>query len=168
MRTAAFILAFVLAVPGVALAGENIDDNFIEACELWHVPQRLARAIAGVESGLHPWAVNVEGEGYIPKTPEEASAIIDRAWAAGRSIDVGLMQVNSYWMRKYGLDPHLLLQPRENIIMGTWILAQEIKRFGLTWRAVASYHTPVARNPERGKRYALMVIGSIRKARQGR
>lgn len=134
---------------------------FREACELWHVPEKLALAIAGVESGLNPWAVNVAGQSYQPRSREASLAIIDKAWARGASFDIGLMQINSYWLRKYGLDPHAMLQPRENVVMGTWILAQEIKRFGLGWKAVASYHTPVAKNPERGRRYALMVIKKL-------
>lgn len=155
---------FLLTRPGLAQAGE-LDDYFVEACALWHVPQRLARAIAHVESGGHPWAVNVEGRGFRPRSREEAGAIIDEAWRRGESFDIGLMQVNSFWLRKYGLEPRFLLEPRENVIMGTWILSKEIERFGLSWRAVASYHTPVGRNPGRGKQYALAVINSLRELR---
>ncbi len=165
MRIAVFLTAFWLLLPGLAMAEAEADYRpvIIKAARQWQVPPRLALAIARVESGLHPWAVNVAGRGYQPESREEASLIIEEAWAAGRSFDVGLMQINSYWMRRYGLDPQLLLEPQKNAIMGVWILSKEIERFGLTWQAVASYHTPVAKNPERGKSYALTVIRQINK-----
>jgi soluble lytic murein transglycosylase-like protein len=167
-RIAALCFFVFLLVPaGYSQGGENTDiyEQFItEACALWrNVPPSLALAVAKQESGLHPWAVNVAGRGYIFGTPEEASRLIDRAWGQGDSFDTGLMQINSYWLRRYGLNPHMLLEPKKNAVMGVWILSREIERFGLTWRAVASYHTPVAKNPERGKYYALAVIRKIKK-----
>jgi soluble lytic murein transglycosylase-like protein len=160
----AFFVGFCfLCLPGHALAEADYRPLIIKAAKHWQVPPKLALAIARVESGLHPWAVNVAGRGYKPQSREEASAIIAEAWAAGRSFDVGLMQINSYWMRRYGLDPHILLDPKKNATMGVWILAKEIERFGLNWQAVASYHTPVAKNPERGRLYALAVIQQMKK-----
>jgi soluble lytic murein transglycosylase-like protein len=146
--------------------GETYAPLFVEACTLWKVPLPLALAIARQESGIQPWAVNVEGEGYVFETQDEALTLIDRSWSRGASFDAGLMQINSYWMRRYHLDPHLLLEPRKNVIMGVWIISKEIERFGLTWRAVASYHTPVDKNPERARNYALAVIRQIRKFRK--
>jgi soluble lytic murein transglycosylase-like protein len=87
--------------------------------------------------------------------------MVDLAWRRGDSFDVGLMQINSYWMRRFGLDPHLVLDPRINIRLGVWILAKEIDRFGITWQAVASYHTPLDRNPERGRNYAASVLRQL-------
>ncbi len=160
-RIAALPLFLLFLCPAPAGA-DTYEELITEACLLWKVPPRLALAVAKVESGLNPWAVNVAGRGYQPKTREEASEIIDQAWSRGASFDVGLMQVNSYWMRRYGLNPQLLLEPRNNAVMGVWILAQEIKRFGLNWKAVASYHTPVHKNPKRGRAYALSVIRQIK------
>jgi soluble lytic murein transglycosylase-like protein len=152
-----------MSLPGLALAEVDYRPFIIKAAKQWKVPPRLALAIARVESGLNPWAVNVAGRGFMPKTREEAARLIDEAWIRGDSFDTGLMQINSYWMKRYGLDPQLLLEPRKNALMGVWILSREIERFGLTWKAVASYHTPVAKNPERGKNYALAVIRQIQK-----
>ncbi len=159
-RIAAVTLLLFFLCPATAGAG-TYEDIITEACILWKVPPRLALAVAKVESGLNPWAINVAGRSYQPKTREEASEIIDRAWKQGASFDVGLMQVNSYWMRRYGLDPHMLLEPRNNAVMGVWILSKEIERFGLNWKAVASYHTPVSKNPKRGRTYARSVIRQI-------
>jgi soluble lytic murein transglycosylase-like protein len=163
MFLAHIALLFLLILPNSAQAEtDNYEEIITQACALWEVPPRLALAVAQVESGLNPWAVNIGGRSYQPETREEALLLIDRAWKQGASFDVGLMQINSFWMRRFNLNPHLLLEPRNNAVMGVWILAQEIKRFGLNWKAIANYHTPVKKNPKRGKAYALSVIQQIR------
>ena len=48
-------------------------------------------------------------------------------------------------------------------VVGVWILAQCIKRHGLTWQAVAAYHTPIERNPDRGRAYAVAVLDRMRR-----
>ena len=117
-------------------------------------PSRLVEAIARQESGLNPLAVNVAGKSYYPTTRAEAEAIIRQAQAAGKSFDVGLMQVNSWWMERYGIPPASLLDPAVNRVWGEWILTREIARHGLNWRAVGKYHSP---DVERGRRYAWFV-----------
>jgi soluble lytic murein transglycosylase-like protein len=161
-RIFSFVFLLLLLFPAFAQGTEvGFEQQFSEACKLWKVPPKLALAIARQESGLHPWAVNVAGQGYIFKTRGEALRMVDLAWRRGDSFDVGLMQINSYWMRRFGLDPHLVLDPRINVTLGVWILAKEIERFGITWQAVASYHTPLDRNPERGRNYAASVLRQI-------
>ena len=89
-----------------------------------------------------------------PVSREEAEHIITAAERAGASYDVGLMQINRWWIRRYGISPASLLNPDINKKWGTWILAQEIARHGYNWRAVGKYHSPDA---ERGRRYAWRV-----------
>lgn len=120
-------------------------------------PLRLVEAIARQESGLNPLAVNVAGKTYHPATREEAERIIQAAQAAGKSFDVGVMQVNSWWMERYGISPASLLDPEMNTAWGKWILAQEIARHGLSWQAVGKYHSP---DIERGRRYAWHVYAA--------
>ena len=114
-------------------------------------PPGLLNAIARQESGMNPFAVNVAGKSYSPATRAEAEAIIHAAQAAGKSFDVGLMQINSWWMERYGISPASLLDSDVNAAWGKWILAQEIARHGLNWQAVGKYHSP---DVERGRRYA--------------
>ena len=117
-------------------------------------PPKLVEAIARQESGLNPLAVNVAGKSYFPTTREEAERIILSALTSGKSFDVGLMQVNSWWMERYGIPPASLLDPEVNAAWGKWILAQEISRHGLNWQAVGKYHSP---DIERGRQYAWLV-----------
>ena len=117
-------------------------------------PPALVKAIAWQESGHNPLAVNIAGKSYYPATREEAERLIREALAAGESFDVGIMQVNSWWMERFAIDPFSLLDPDVNEAWGKRILAEEIARHGLNWRAVGKYHTP---DPERGRQYAWRV-----------
>ena len=117
-------------------------------------PAQLVEAIAQQESGLNPLAVNIAGKSYYPATREEAERLIRQAIAAGQSFDVGKMQINSWWMERYAIDPFSLLDPATNERWGKWILAEEIARHGFNWKAVGKYHSP---DPERGRRYAWLV-----------
>lgn len=128
---------------------------FAEPCESMGIPQELALAIARQESGLYPLAVNVAGKSYRPASREEAEKIIRLAQAQKKSFDVGIMQINSQWHRKWHIDPVTLLDPETNIRLGLYILGQEIKRHGFNWLAVGKYHSP---NPERGRLYAWRVF----------
>ena len=162
------VLAFLLlsASPAVsageAAGPEPYQAQIIEAARTFDVPPRLIAAIMRQESGFNPWAVNVAGRGHMPGSREDALHIANQAWAAGKSFDVGLMQINSYWLRRFGFTPEYVIDPERNIIIGTWILAQEIKRYGLGWQAVASYHTPVNKNTERARKYAAAVISHLK------
>ena len=164
------LLFVVLLFPADALAAATVQQRqsvlsslFDGPCAKYGVPKALALAIARQESGLHPWIINISGRDVRPHNREEALAVAQAALNAGRSFDVGIMQVNVYWIRKYRLPLDLVLDPRANVQIGVWILAQEIQRHGLNWRAVAYYHTPLHKNPERGRRYAAAVLGHLRR-----
>ena len=53
------------------------------------------------------------------------------------------MQVNSShlpWLHSLGItERHLIAQPCTNISVGASILADMVRRFGMTWRAVGAY-----------------------------
>lgn len=145
------LFLFFILLSSPALAFEKL---FQTHCKTYGVPREIAIAIARQESGLNPLCVNVAGEDFWPETRAEAEAIIRKAQEKDLSYDVGLMQINSQWIKQWKLDPAALLTPDTNIRYGLRILKSEILRHGLNWRAIASYHSP---NPEKGRRYALMV-----------
>jgi hypothetical protein len=117
-------------------------------------PPSLVEAIITVESGGKPFAVHIGGTTYQPDTLEEASRLVTEALNGGGNFDVGLMQVNSWWMKRFDISPESLLDPEVNMAWGKAILADEIARHGLTWKAVGKYHSP---DPELGRRYAWKV-----------
>lgn len=124
------------------------------------LPKALIMAIARQESYMAPWVLNLAGKDFHPRSRKEALAIAERALAAGMSFDVGIMQINSYWIRKYNLPLDKVLEPKNNVYIGCWILAQEVRRHGMNWRAVAYYHTPLHKSREhhnRGYSYVLRI-----------
>ena len=167
-----FIIASLLAAPAHAGALQDrqqaLEPLFDAPCARYQVPKVLALAIARQESGCHPWILNISGRDVRPRSKEEALRYAQWAMRAGCSFDVGVMQVNSYWIRKHGWPLEQVLEPANNVRIGVWILAQEIQRHGLNWKAVAYYHTPLHRNPERGRHYAQLVLGHVKKILGGK
>lgn len=133
---------------------------FQEAAQTWAVPTAWTQAIARVESGLNPWALNIEGRGYTFTSKEKALEKAQQAQHANRSFDSGVMQVNSFWLKKYGIPLEAALDPAANISLGSWILKQEIDRHGQTWNAVGAYHSPDER---RQRRYIELVKAALEK-----
>lgn len=146
--------AIFLSSPALAF-----DKYFTKYCKEGNVPVELAKAVARHESGLKPLCINVAGKDYQPKDRAEATRIIRTAQLADKSYDVGLMQINSQWVKQWKIDPVTLLDPETNIRLGVKLLREEIERNGLNWRAVGKYHSP---NPLRGARYAGMVTQHIK------
>lgn len=149
-----FLCAMLFAQPCQAF-----DKIFAKHCSGTKVPVELAKAVARQESALNPLCVNVAGKDFTPATRAEAIRIIRKAESEKRSYDVGLMQINSQWIRQWKIDPASLLDPDTNIRLGVRLLREEIGRHGLNWRAVGKYHSP---NPERGRQYAGMVSRRIK------
>ena len=131
------------------------EDLFAVPCVSAGIPSDLVRAIARQESDLDPLAVNVAGKSYRPADRQEAEKIIRMAQAQGKSFDVGIMQINSQWHKKWQIDPVTLLDPERNIRLGICILREKIRRYGLNWLAVGKYYSP---NLERGRQYAWRVF----------
>lgn len=111
-------------------------------CSKFGIPKQLAMAVARQESSMHPWIINIQGKDIIAPTPEAALKLAEEAESRKVSYDVGIMQINSYWIRKYKIPLPMLFRPKDNVYMGCWILKQEINRHGLTWKAVGRYHSP--------------------------
>lgn len=85
----------------------------------------LLRAIADVESGGRPEAVNRTHLGRTGTT------------------DVGLMQINTGWLphlARHGISASDLQDPCTSIEIGAWILHGLVQRMGNTWEAVGAYN----------------------------
>ena len=93
---------------------------FEEAEKAYGINQALIESIARIESNLNPKAVNKNLNG---------------------SIDIGLMQINSFWIKTLGLNAdELISNPCYNTMTGAKILKQCIERYGYTWEAVGCYN----------------------------
>ena len=133
-----FSLALVLAAPMPSIAaGVPFDNCFTAAAQRYSVDKRMLVAIAQTESRLNPAAIGP------PNT--------------NGSYDIGLMQINSGWLRslaQHGISQSDLKEACTNIHVGAWILATNIQVHGPTWRAVGAYN---ARTPSKQLLYVSKV-----------
>ena len=85
-------------------------------------------AVVRAESGFQPFAIGVNGPGggaILPATREAAVAVAtDLIERRGRSVDLGLMQVNSGNLRFLGLTVADALDPCTNLAAGARILRE--------------------------------------------
>ncbi len=140
------LIAFSLCLSQArASTPEKLLSHFQEEAKRFDVPLLVLMAIAKTESKFNPWALNIAGKSYQPKTKEEALAILKKN--RKKSYDVGIMQVNSWWLKKFNLPDSLAIEPSINIMMGAYILNHEISKRGgkLSWQAIGAYHSPTYR-----------------------
>lgn len=93
---------------------------FQEAGATYGLNPSLLESIARVESGMNQKAINRNKNG---------------------TMDIGLMQINSFWISSAGLDKELLLKDAcYNTKAGARILKECIDRFDYSWKAVGCYN----------------------------
>ena len=81
----------------------------------------LLYAVAKVESGFNPYAIDRDSNG---------------------TYDYGVMQINSVWYKTIGLHNWLNLKNVcFNIQVGAWIMSQCQERYNNTLQAIACYHS---------------------------
>lgn len=140
---------------------------FLEAQKTYRVPAVLLVAVAYVESGLHPYAVNLRtrfridnllegvryrrskhGKGYTysvyPGSLEEGLRVLEIARVFG-DYDVGVMQINrrnAELLKKKGIirREEDLFDPCFSIKAGAYLLSLCVERYGLTSKAVDCYN----------------------------
>lgn len=138
--------------------GQSVANTFIDIydapCKQYNVPKGLILAIAMTESAQKPWTVNVAGKGFKLESKAQALQVIYTAQKYGLSYDIGIMQINSWWLKRLKITAEIAIEPHNNVKLGCYILAQEIKRYGFGWKAVGAYHSPT---PWRQRQYAYKV-----------
>jgi hypothetical protein len=93
---------------------------FEDAGNTYGINPTLLESIARVESNLNPNAVNRNTNG---------------------TSDIGLMQINSAWLKSISVSANDLLKDAcLNTMTGAWILRQCMDRHGYGWEAVGCYN----------------------------
>ena len=146
---AMFLIMLFLHTPALASRTDSgllrreaiLDTTFRKTAQSFGLPYELVTAIARQESWCRPLVVNIAGKDYHPQSLEEAVSLCKAADARNLQYDVGIMQINRYWIRKYNIPLRMLFNPRDNIYMGCYILSNEIKRHGFNWEAIGRYHS---------------------------
>lgn len=142
IRTA-LALTLLLATAGYAPQASAF--CWKEAGERYQISAVVLQSIGQHESGLKATAVNRNENG---------------------TVDVGVMQINSMHfaeLRSYGIAPNALWDPCMNVMVGAFLLAKSIRKYGNTWEAVGAYHS---RTPGLKERYALQVYGVFSRQEQ--
>jgi soluble lytic murein transglycosylase-like protein len=84
----------------------------------------LLHAIAKQESGLNPQVISKPN--------------------SNRSVDIGLMQINSSWIptlsKRFGIQREDLFRSCVNLDVGAWVLYENFKTHGNSWRAIGAYN----------------------------
>lgn len=110
-----------------------------------NIPSGLLLAIATVESGSEPYALNIQGKSVIGRNKTEAVDIIHEALAEGiNNIDVGVMQLNVKWHRENFKSIEEMLEPKKNIEYAAGFLLKLYKKYGDWHKAVRFYHSSTA------------------------
>lgn len=126
-----------VAAPARAAGGPTQWDGcFQKAGDYYRINPLLLKAIARQESSMNPRAVGKNTNG---------------------TVDLGMMQINTTWLPKLaraGVRREHLMDPCVNIMVGAWVLADGVRRFGMSWKAVGVYHSPT---PWRQQSYAAKV-----------
>lgn len=125
------------------------DDCFARAGAYYKINPLLLKAIARQESSMNPTAVGQNTNG---------------------TQDLGIMQINTTHLAKLaraGIQRHHLMDACTNITIGAWVLADAVRRFGMTWTAVGAYHSPTAwRRQDYAIKVSRHLIREIRAAQE--
>ena len=135
------LLALLLRAAPASCEGQQVESPYVVAARNADVPADLLIAIAGAESGYHPWALNIKGHQVFCQSREEAENVL--ANTPTDDVDIGLMQINwRFWGPRSGAaSKSELLDPRRNLELGAAILKDSLSRGGSLWHRISNYHS---------------------------
>lgn len=86
-------------------------------------------AVVLTESQGWPWAIwdNTANRRYTLPNQAAAVAVATKLIAAGHKLDMGLAQVDSWWLQRLHLSVNQVFNPCENVHVGAAILASDYK-----------------------------------------
>jgi len=87
---------------------------------------------------VNPWVLRAIAHGEAKYNPHAVARNQDR------SVDVGMMQINSIHfpeLQRHGIAPSALYDPCTSIFVAAWHLRKKVDKHGNTWKAVGAYHS---------------------------
>lgn len=115
----------------------------LAAAQRYQISPQILEAHVYVESRGNPYAVSVPKGGQPNSlgglTYSTAHQRVQQLSRKGVMLDVGLAQINSTHMHRFGLDPVVLLDPCTNLQWAAYVIRDNINRYGETWTAVGRY-----------------------------
>lgn len=92
---------------------------------------------AGIYHGVDPWILYSIASVESNFNPKAVNGNTDK------SVDFGMMQINSYWypkLLKKGITKKMLADPCVSTYVGAWILRQNMDQYGNSWKAIGAYN----------------------------
>ncbi len=163
--------------------GARLCTQYFPAAEKrYGIPSHLIAAISSAESGRWhkglgmplpwPWTINVEGQGHYYESKAEAMAHTAAYLKAGRSVDVGCMQVNLKHHPRAFASLNQAFDPGYNVAYAAKFLRQNYDDLGDWVKATAAYHS---RTPYYGNKYLVLIekswnriVARVQQARSGK
>ena len=115
------------------------------------LPENILLSISRVESGYQkvggitrawPWTLNAGGDSAYFQTKEAAlGSLKDRVKKGVTNIDVGCMQLNYRWHKKFFKSLNDMISPTKNVDYGARFLKKLQQRHGSWEKAVKYYHS---------------------------
>ncbi|WP_068082050.1 transglycosylase SLT domain-containing protein [Polycladidibacter stylochi] len=160
-----FTSSIVSAYAATKIAVRPCEREMERVSAAYQVPLGILYAVGLTETGrknsLHPFALNIHGKTFFPKTRAEAIQRVRAAQRQGKKlIDVGCMQINLHYHGEHFSSLEEMLQPSINVAYAAKFLKQLKKREGSWTMAVARYHAGPNNNPAQ-KRYVCRVITNM-------
>ena len=128
---------------------------FCIVSEKYKIPSELLVAIAWQESKLNQYAVNLNGQSYFFTNKDKAITFLRRK--KYKNYDVGLMQINSWWLRKLNIPLEDAFNPQYNLELGTLILKYCYNKY--PYYFLSCYHT--GRITTKGIKYQKKILQII-------
>lgn len=157
------ILAIIIII--LMMTGCSSKKNyFIEASKKYNINYKTLRAIAEVESNNYEYVINVN-KNHIFKGPHifdnyftanmYMDLVLDPTFA---NYDVGVCQINTFWLDKLGIDNEDLLDRKTNIYIAAKIYKDNLKRCKNNIYCALSMYNTGKKKSKAGYKYAKKVI----------
>ena len=143
MRKISFLAIFLLFSSLGVNASGKVSHPLIEKIALEErIPVKLLKSIAYVESGFHPWTLNVQGQPYFFPTRQTAEQFLETVIKKGvTNIDIGCGQINWHFHRKNFQHPRELLSPEICLRYAARLLRQHSVKTRSWMKAALLYHS---------------------------
>ena len=150
-----FLIALLLMISAVKAQAFTWQDAVYHYAKLYQINPCIVFAIIDTESSgnSNTITVNYNHKHRSYKTRIQALKVIRSRY---KNMDIGLMQINYYWIRKkLKVTKSMLLQPLYNIDIGEWLLKTLLNKYDHYNDAVMAYHSL---DPAKGRHYLQKVI----------
>ena len=136
------VLFFCLMLTTTQASDRVSQDLIIRIAQEEGIPLKLLKSITYVESGFHPWSVNVAGQAHRFSTRQAAEVFLDQRIQQGQTqFDIGCTQINWPWHGHHFQHPKELLSPETSLRTAARLLKAH-KRLTRSWmKAALLYHS---------------------------